>query len=150
MNDRKYDKNYEKKHLLPHPQTRLAVILLAAILIGFLPFLPSKPRSEAEINATVEFLKAGGYEEEYFYAWTVEARSETDVVLMHYELEDLVKVDISYVTSDGLRASTGHSKGDLHRKTPYGFRWNSLAADEIVKELMENHGFTEYSVYPTK
>lgn len=144
------NRNYEKKHILPHPQKRLVIILAAAMLMGFLPFIAADSRSEAEKIATVEFLKAGGYKEEYFYAWTVEACSETDTVVMNYELEELVSVSVSTVYDELGRVSIHHSKSDLHKKTPYGFRWSSLAADEIVKELMENHGFTAYSVYPTK
>ena len=130
---------YEKKHLLPHPYNRFSVVLAIIILMGFLPYITSNSRSEAEINATVDFLKAGGYEEEYYtMGYYVEFSSPDEKIIVEYMLEDVVSVQVGHVTYSE-QAAKSYKK--------YGINFGTTPPDIIYKKLSEQYGYNSYKVY---
>ncbi len=132
------NRNHEKKHLLPHPQTRLTVFLAIAMIMGFLPYINTGYRSEAQINATVDFLKAGGYEEEYYtMGYYVEFSSDNEKIIVEYMMEDVVKVYANQMTYSEQAAKTFKK---------YGINFGTTPPD-IIYEKLNEYGYNSYKVY---
>lgn len=143
--DREFDRVQSKKHLLPHPQTRLSIFLAAIILMGFLPYFTANHRSEAEINATVDFLKAGGYKEEYYTTgYYVEFASDTEKIIAEYMLEDVVEIYAN--TEIGAGTYTPQAAQSALVFKQYGINFTTMAADKIYEKLTQ-YGYNSYKVY---
>lgn len=156
MNNGNHDRNYDinrgsscdknspltgKKHLLPHPQTRLSIVLAVIMLAGFLPFITSAFRSEADINATVDFLKAGGYKEEYYTTgYYVDFASDTEKITVEYMLEDAVQV---YFDGTGYAPQAAQSVAVFKQ---YGINFVTMPPDKIYEKLTQ-YGYNSYKVY---
>lgn len=135
------DRNYVKKHLLPHPQTRLSIILAVVMLLGFLPYITSNSRSEADINAIVEFLKAGGYKEEYYTTgYYVEFSSDDETIIVEYMLEDVVSIVADHIT---------HSQQAAKSYKKYGINFGTTPPD-IIYERLKEYGYNSYKVYQVR
>ncbi|MBE6888230.1 MAG: hypothetical protein E7484_07465 [Ruminococcaceae bacterium] len=149
MNDKNYDResdrNCSKKHLLPHPQTRLSVFLAAIILMGFLPYFTSNHRSEAEINTTVDFLKAGGYKEEYYTTgYYVEFASDTEKIIVEYMLEDAVEIYADTAIDTGTYSPQAAQSFAVFKQ--YGINFVTMPPDKIYEKLTQ-YGYNSYKVY---
>ena len=138
MKEIKHDRKYENKHLLPHPHTRLSIILAIVILMGFLPYFAQNHRSEEEINHTVEFLKAGGYEEDFYTkGYYVEFASDSEKIIVEYMMEDVVTVHANQMTYSQQAAKTFEK---------YGINFGTTPPD-IIYEKLKEYGYNSYKVY---
>ena len=145
MKEIKHDRKYENKHLLPHPQTRLLIILAIVILMGFLPYFAQNHRSEEEINHTVEFLKAGGYEEDFYTkGYYVEFASDSEKIVVEYMMEDAV--EIYAVTQIGAGTYTPQASQSALVFKQYNINFVTMPADKIYERLKE-YGYNSYKVY---
>ena len=139
MNNQNY--NRDKKHLLLHPQQRLVIILAIALIAGFMPYFARSFRTEASVNATVEFLKEGGYKEEYYTTgYYVEYASDTEKIVVEYMLEDVVSV-----YADGMFHSP-QAAVSLSALKQYGVNIVTMPPDKIYEKLTQ-HGYNSYKVY---
>ena len=130
--------DYNRKHLLPHPQKRLSVLLAVIMLAGFLPYLTSNSRSEAEITATVDFLKAGGYKEEYYTTgYYVEFSSPEERIIVEYMLEDVVEIYDYHIRYSDQAAKSYKKHGINFGTTP----------PDIIYERLKEYGYNSYKVY---
>ena len=123
------------------------LIISCFITIGYRNFSVSRNDDK---QSSLEFLQAGGYEEEFYPYFTVEFSGPDGTVILKYEYEHIDTLEISCTHKDGDFINFA-VLGELTvaNSKIWGIDWSGMSLPEIYEKLKIEFNITTYKVYKT-